>query len=328
MKAIAMDAFGGPEVLVLREVPDPRPAKGQVRIAVAATSVNRADLLQREGLYPPPPGESDVLGLEVAGRVEAVGPRVQRWKPGDRVMGLVAGGGYAQLAVAHADHLLTIPDGMDDVTAAGVCEAYVTAYLNLFIIGRLADRTSVLIHGAGGGVGTAAVQLSHQLHPSAAVLATVSASKADRVQRLGAHRVIDYRKEDFSQAVLAFTGSRGVDLILDHIGAGYLTGNLKALAIGGKLVVIGLLQGAEATVNLARLMVKRQSIEGSVLRSRPVSDKARIVEAFGQNVLPQMAPDRIWPIVDRTYPLEQAGRAHHCMAAGRHFGKIILTVPH
>jgi len=259
-----------PEVLKIVETPKPALAEGQVLVKVAATSVNRPDILQREGHYPPPEGASEIPGLEVAGIVEAIGAGVASCQCGDRVMSLVAGGGYAQYAVAYADHLIPIPDSMSFESAACVCESYITAFLNIFMIGGFKDRQTVLIHGGGGGVSTAAIQLCRKLAPNARLVVTASVGKIDRVRQLGAGLVINYREEDFSEAVRVFTGKKGVDVILDHIGANYLALNMRALAVGGTLLIIGVMSGAKAELNLALMMVKRQRIIGSVLRSRSI----------------------------------------------------------
>ena len=326
MKAVVMRGFGGPEVMEIAEVETPEPGPNQVRVRVLATSVNRADIIQRQGHYPPPPGASDILGLEVAGRIDALGAGVSGWNPGDRVMGLVAGGGYAEFALVHAAHLIPIPETMPVTTAACVSETYITAYLNVFMIGGFHSGQSVLLHGGGGGVNTAALQICRALVPDGTIIVTASAGKLERVMALGADLVIDYKAQDFAVEVRAFTRSRGVDLILDHIGADYLKANMHSLAIGGRLVVIGVMGGAAAPVNLARLLVKRQHIIGSVIRSRSVEEKAAITTAFRENVLPLLSGRRIEPLIHRIYPIESVRDAHGEMASSRHFGKIVLAV--
>ena len=326
MKAVLMDGFGGSEVLRWGDAPVPAPGRGQVLIEVVATSVNRADISQREGKYPPPPGESEILGLEVAGVVRETGPGVESFRPGDRVMTLVAGGGYAEVACARESHLVRVPETLTWVEAACVCETYVTAYLNLFMLGGLGDGQSVLLHGGGGGVNTAAIHLCRALVPDVRMVVTCSPGKVERVRGMGVHHVVDYTAEEFAPAVRAFTGGRGVDVVLDHIGAAYLKGNLKALAPGGRLVVIGLMGGLKAELNLALLMVKRHTIIGSVLRSRPVAEKAGIMAEFERVVMPHFASRRIVPLVHAVYPLEDAARAHREMEASAHFGKLVLRV--
>jgi putative PIG3 family NAD(P)H quinone oxidoreductase len=328
MKAIILEGFGGREVLRFGETEPPSPAKGQVRIKVAATSVNRADIIQREGHYPPPVGESEILGLEVTGVIDKVGDGVTGWKPGDRVMGLVAGGGYAQYALAYAAHLLSVPDCMSDEEAACVCETYITAFLNIFLIGGFKADQTILIHGGGGGVNTAAIQLCRVLAPGSKVIVTASPGKVERVREIGADFVINYKEQSFAEEVKKFTGQQGVDVILDHIGAAYLESNLKSLAYEGQLVVIGVIGGAAAQLNLARMMVKRQSIKGSVIRSRSVEEKGEITARFKQRVLPKFADRTLVPLIHTSFPLDQVAQAHRMMEESRHFGKIVLRVTH
>lgn len=326
MKAVMLDGFGGPEVLKIVEIQKPVPADGQVLVKVVATSVNRPDIVQREGNYPPPKGDSEIPGLEVAGIVEETGPGVTSCKPGDRVMSLVGGGGYAQYAVACADHLIPIPAAMSFESAACVCESYITAYLNIFLLGGFKDAQAVLLHGGGGGVNTAAIQLCRKLVQNSRIMVTASAGKIERVGQLGADLVVDYRQEEFAEAVRAFTGKKGADVILDHIGADYLAPNMKALAVGGTLVIIGVMSGVKAELNLALMMVKRQRIIGSVLRSRSVQEKQEIVAQFTSTVMPGFADGSIAPIIDRVYPLDKVAEAHRTMEHSKHFGKIVLTL--
>jgi putative PIG3 family NAD(P)H quinone oxidoreductase len=326
MQAVQMTGFGGPEVLSLTDVAIPEPGVAQVLIRVSATSVNRADLTQRAGNYPPPKGDSEILGLEVAGVIEKLGPRVTGCEPGERVMSLVGGGGYAEYAVAYARHLIRIPERLSFEQAACVTETYITAHLNIFSVGRLADGEAVLLHGGGGGVNTAGIQLCKQLTPANRVLVTASPGKLERVSALGADRVIDYRNEAFEEIAHSDTEGRGVDVILDHIGRTYLTNNLKALAVGGRLVIIGVMSGAKAEINLARLMVKRQHVIGSVLRSRPIEEKTAITEHFIGEVLPLFASGAIEPLIHEVLPLKDVSEAHRAMEASTHFGKIVLSL--
>ena len=325
MKAVLMDGFGGVEVLKIGEVEKPTPGKGQVLIKTAATSVNRPDIIQRQGNYPPLKGESKILGLEVAGIVEAIGPAVQKFDVGERVMALVGGGGYGEFVCAYENHLIRIPNSMNFREAACICESYLTAYLNLFLLGKLNSRESVLLHGGGGGVNTAGIQLCKTLVPQAIVIVTASPSKVSRVKDLGANLVIDYTTEDFSKVVRSFTNNRGADVILDHIGGAYLSGNMKSLAVGGRLLSIGVMGGAKAEINLALLMVKRQQIMGSVLRSRSIEEKGMIIAKFNQIVLPHLSKRRIVPLIHHTYPIEEVAEAHRAMEASTHFGKLVLT---
>jgi NADPH2:quinone reductase len=324
MKAIVLDGFGGPEVMRLGEVERPRPGAGRILLRVAATSVNRPDVIQRQGHYPPPPGESPILGLEAAGTVEEIGADVQGFAPGQRVLALLGGGGYAEFAAVHAGSAMRVPDSMSFEEAACVCETYITAYLNLFMTAGLRDGETVLLHGGGGGVNTAAIQLCRCLAPACRILVTASERKLARVAALGAERVIDYAHEDFADAVLEHTHGRGADVILDHIGAAYLERNLKALAVGGRLSLIGVMGGAKAEINLGRLMVKRHSIIGSVLRPRSVAEKAAIIAEFERVVMPHFAARRIVPLIDRVYPLAEAAEAHRAMESSAHFGKLVL----
>ena len=326
MKAVLISEFGGADVLCIGEAERPVPGKGQVLVKVAATSVNRPDIVQREGKYPPPKWDSEVLGLEVAGTVRELGAGVDRWSVGDRVMGLVGGGGYAEYAVAYADHLMRIPESLSIEEAACVCEAYITAYLNVFMLGGLKDGDGVLLHGGGGGVNTAAVQLCRTLTPAAKVLVTASPGKLERVAALGANAVIDYRSQDFAEEVQRVTAGRGAEVILDHIGAAYLASNMKSLAVGGRLIIIGVTNGIKAELNLALMMIKRQQIVGSVLRSRPVPEKAAIVAEFSHRVLPLLAKRKIVPLIHKVYRLGDVAQAQREMEASTHFGKIVLSL--
>ena len=326
MKAIVLDSFGGPEVMRYTDVPDPQPGPNQILIRVAATSINRPDLVQREGNYRPPPGDSEILGLEVAGTVEKLGEEVNGWRTGDRVMALIGGGGYAELAVADAGHVMPIPTSMSFEQAACVCETYLTAYLNLFLLGGLKNNHTVLLHGGGGGVNTAAVQICRQLVPEARIIVTASTGKLKRVADLGAHHVIDYRQQSFADEVASITDKKGVDVILDHIGADYLAANMRCLAVYGRLLVIGVTSGIKAELNLALMMVKRQQIIGSVLRARSVQEKAEIIQQFVRDVWPHLDSGAITPIVSSVLPLSSAADGHRMMEESQHFGKIVIEV--
>ena len=327
MRAVVMDGFGGVEVMRVDEVPKPTPKENEVLIKVAATSINRPDLVQREGKYPAPPGDSEILGLEVSGIVEAVGSAVSEWKPGDRVLALVGGGGYAEYAVAYANHVMPMPASMSFEEAACVCESYITAFLNVFMIGDLRNGQTAILHGGGGGVNTAALQLANALTPQAKKIVTAHPSKLERVKQLGADLVIDYTTTpDFSEAVKEFTSKKGVDLILDHVGAKYLGPNMNSLGYKGKLVVIGVISGIKAELNLALMMVKRQQIIGSVLRSRPVSEKGEIIAEFIKRALPSFADRSIVPIIEKVFPIDEVVAAHRMMEEDKHFGKIVLKI--
>lgn len=327
MKAVLLKGFGGVDVLQVGEAPRPTPAEGQVLVKVVATSINRPDLVQREGKYPPPPGDSEILGLEVAGTIEELGAGVTGWKVGDRVLSLVGGGAYAEYAVAYASHLMPIPAAMSFEEAACVCESSITAFLNVFMIGGLKDGNTAILHGGGGGVNTAAIQLCKALAPRTKLIVTASPAKAERVKKLGADLVIDYTTTpDFSDLVKEFTQKKGVNVILDHVGAKYLAPNMASLGYAGRLVLIGVVSGIKAELNLALMMVKRQQIIGSVLRSRPVKDKAEIVAEFTRTALPKYADRTIVPMIEKVFPLDQVVEAHRMMEEDRHFGKIVLRI--
>ncbi|KAF0217252.1 MAG: alcohol [Geobacteraceae bacterium] len=327
MKAVLLEGFGGLEVLRVGEVDKPRPAEGQVLVKVMATSVNRPDLVQREGKYPPPPGDSEILGLEAAGVVDELGSGVSGWKVGDRVISLVGGGGYAEYAVAYANHLMPIPDSMSFEEAACVCESYITAFLNIFMIGEFRDGQTAILHGGGGGVNTAGIQLCRALTPNSKLIVTAAPEKLERVKEVGADLVIDFKETpDFTEIVKEYTYKKGVDLILDHIGAKYLAPNMNSLAYKGKLVIIGVTSGIKAELNLALMMVKRQSIIGSVLRSRPVSEKGEIVTEFTRRALPKLADRTIVPIIEKVFTIDQVVDAHRMMEEDKHFGKIVLKI--
>jgi NADPH2:quinone reductase len=324
MKAITLRDFGGPEMMALSDIAIPSPADDQILVRVNATSVNRPDVIQRQGNYPPPPGDSEVLGLEVAGTVDTVGSNVTRFKTGERVVALVGGGGYAEYALALEGHTMPIPESVSFEQAACICETYITAYLNLFMFGEVKGKKSVLIHGGGGGVATAAIQLCKALSPETEIFVTASSAKLDRVLEQGADHVIDYREQDFADEIRRITDKRGVDVILDHIGAKYLESNMKSLALAGTLMLIGVMGGIKAELNLATMMVKRQRIIGSVLRSRPIPEKAAIISQFESTVMPLFAAGTIEPLISARFPLRDAAAAHEMMEQGGHFGKIVL----
>src|SRR5262245_37790247 len=327
MHAIVVVAPGGEDKLSYTEVPAPPMGPDQVRIRVRATAVNRADLLQREGLYPPPPGASELLGLECAGEVMEVGAEATGVAVGARVMALLPGGGYAQQAVVHHGSVLPVPQAMSDDEAGGFVEVFLTAYSNVFMpgLGALGPQESVLVHGGGGGVGTAAIRLLREAGVPCFVTVG-SAEKARRCVELGATAAIDYTQEDFAARVRTFTAERGVGVILDHIGAQYLERNLAALATGGRLVEIGLMGGAKAELNLGALLVRRLAVIGSTLRGRSSDEKAGIVRSFLGRFGTALADGRLKPVVHTVLPLAQAAEAHRLMKRSEHFGKIVLRV--
>jgi putative PIG3 family NAD(P)H quinone oxidoreductase len=325
MRAVEIKQPGGPEVLVPARRPVPQPAKGEVLIKVAAAGVNRPDILQRQGAYAPPPGTTDLPGLEVAGEIVAVGADTARWKVGDNVTALVAGGGYAEYCAAPAPQCLPIPSGLKMIEAAALPETFFTVWTNVFERGRLQAGESFLVHGGSSGIGTTAIQLASRF--GARVFATAgSADKCSKCKELGASVAIDYKTEDYVKVVERETGGKGVDLILDMVGGDYINRNLQCLAVDGRLVQIAFLKGAKAEINLASLMVKRQTITGSTLRPRSVAQKGAIAQALEEKVWPLVAAGKVRPQVHATFPLEQAADAHRLMETSAHVGKIMLTL--
>ncbi len=325
MRAIVCDRPGNEDVMRIGEVPAPRLGEEEVRIRVYATSVNRADLLQRQGLYPPPPGVTDILGLECAGEIVEVGPRAGTWQVGQRVMALLPGGGYAEEAVVHWGSVLPMPESFTWEEGGAFPEVFLTAFLNLFLLGRIAPGGTALVHGGGSGVGTAAITLLKR----AGVRVVVTAGGEEKCRRCLAHGAdvaIDYRTEDFVARVKEVTEGRGVNVVLDHIGARYLVGNLESLASDGRLVIIGLMGGAKAEIPLAQLLIKRLHVIGSTLRTRSPEDKAAIVRDFLVRFGEDLRRGLLRPVTDRVLPLEQAAEAHRVVAASAHFGKVALRV--
>ena len=328
MKAVEIRGFGGPEVLRLVERTVPEPDVDEVLVRVHAAGVNRPDILQRQGGYAPPPGATDIPGLELSGTIVRVGPprhgEPPRWRAGDTVCALVTGGGYAEYAVVPAPQCLPVPAGMDLTTAAAIPETYFTVWTNLFQRARLRTGESVLVHGGSSGIGTTAIQLARAF--GATPYATAgSDEKCAACERLGARAAINYRASDFAQAIAELTSGRGVDVILDIIGGEYLERNLKSLAIEGRLVQIGLLGGAKATINLGMVMRHRLTLTGSTLRPRSVGEKAAIARELEQHVWPLLATGQVRPVIDRVLPLAQAAEAHRLLEAGEIVGKIVLT---
>jgi NADPH2:quinone reductase len=325
MSVVEIAAPGGPDELRLAERPTPRPGEGEVLVRVQAAGVNRPDVMQRQGRYPPPPGASDIPGLEIAGEVVALGPGASGAALGDRVTALLPGGGYAEYAVAAAPLCLPVTEGLSMVEAAAIPETFFTVWTNLFDRGHLKAGESVLIHGGTSGIGTTAIQLAHAW--GARVFATAgSPEKARACERLGAARGIDYHAEDFVEIVRQETGGKGVDVILDMVGAAYLARNLDAAAMEGRLVVISLIGGARGEINLGTLMSKRLTVTGSTLRVRSVAQKAIVAEGVRRNVWPLIAAGRVKPVIHATFPLAQASEAHRLMESSKHIGKIVLTI--
>ena len=324
MKAVEIAAPGPAEVLRLADRPVPSPGPGEVLVRVAAAGVNRADIMQRQGSYPPPAGASDIPGLELSGAVAAVGPEVANLSAGDEVCALVSGGGYAEYCVVPAPQCLPLPPGVTLRQAAALPEAYCTVWTNVFERGRLAAGETLLVQGGSSGVGTAAIQLARAL--GARVLATAgSVAKCAACEALGAERAVNYRQEDFVAAVREATGGRGADVILDLVGGAYLQRNLDSLAVEGRLVLIAVMGGIRGEVNLAALMSRRQTVTGSTLRSRPVAAKAAICAALRARVWPRFADGALRPVVHATYPLAAAADAHRVMESSTHVGKLLLV---
>jgi putative PIG3 family NAD(P)H quinone oxidoreductase len=324
MIAIEIREPGDPDVLVPVERPRPVAAAGEVLIKVVAAGVNRPDVMQRMGRYPPPPGASDIPGLEIAGTIESVGEDVTGWRAGDAVCALVAGGGYAEFCVAPAPQCLPAPRGLDLVTAAAIPETFFTVWTNVFDRGRLASGESILIHGGSSGIGTTAIQLARAR--GARVFAPAgSAEKCAACERLGAERAINYRESDFLAAIRELTGGRGVDLVLDMVGGEYFSRNVDALAVDGRLVAIATLRGAKAEITIPTIMQRRLTITGSTLRPRPVADKGAIARALHANVWPLIESGAVKPIIFRTFPLAHAADAHRLLESSQHIGKLVLT---
>ncbi|MEN6439194.1 MAG: NAD(P)H-quinone oxidoreductase [Syntrophobacter sp.] len=310
--------------LGIEQVERPSPGEGEILVQVEACSVNRADLLQRRGYYPPPPGASDVLGLDFAGFIAEKGPGSSNWAEGDRVFGIVAGGGYGRYVIAADDNLAPIPENLSFTEAAAAAEVFFTAYYNLFIQANMQPGETLLLHGGGSGVGTAAIQLARNI----GVDVIVTAGSADKIRGaldLGASYGINYKEVDFAARVLEITEKRGVDIVLDWIGTSYLSRHLQILKTGGRLVVIGLMGGSSGEVNLAPVVSKRLKIIGSVLRTQSREEKSHITDGFIRTVVPLLATGKVRPIIDRTYPIGEVEDAHLYLKQGEHFGKVVLT---
>jgi tumor protein p53-inducible protein 3 len=325
MRAIVFDTPGAEDVLKIGEMPSPPLGVAEIRIRVHATAVNRADLLQRQGMYPPPPGASPLLGLECAGEVAELGAEVRGWRVGERVMALLPGGGYAEEAVVHHGAALHVPEALSDDEAGAFPEVFLTAFSNLFMLGEIKPGGAALVHGGGSGVGTASIRLLREAGVTSIVTAG-SDEKCRRCRDLGADVAINYRSGDFAPAVREATGGRGVDVVLDSIGGKYFAANLESLASDGRLVVIGLIGGAKAEINLAALLTRRQRVIGSALRSRSPADKAEIVTRFVERFGAALAAGRVKPVIDRVLPLSRAAEAHRIVQSSVHFGKVVLRV--
>jgi NADPH:quinone reductase len=325
MIAVEITRPGEPDVLVAVERPRPVPASGEVLIKVAAAGVNRPDVFQRRGRYPPPPGASDIPGLEIAGLVDEVGPDVHDLSVGSAVCALVAGGGYAEYCTAPAPQCLPVPRGLDLVAAAAIPETFFTVWTNVFERGRLQANDALLVHGGSSGIGTTAIQLARAR--GSRVFATAgSADKCRACEALGAERAINYREQDFVAVVRDLTGGRGVDVVLDMVGGEYFARNIEALAVEGRLVEIATLQGVKAELNIQTIMQRRLTITGSTLRARPIAEKAAIARAVHAHVWPLVESGAVKPVVHATFPLREAAEAHRVMEASTHIGKLVLTL--
>ncbi len=323
MRAITINEFGGPEVLRWEEVPDPVAGPGEVVVAIAASAVNRADILQRQGFYPPPKGAPPYPGLECAGVVESLGEGIVGWAVGDEVAALLGGGGYAEKVAVPATQLLRKPAGMTLVEAGGLAEVTCTVWSNVFMLAALRPGETFLVHGGGSGIGTTAIQLAKAAGARVAVTAG-SAEKLERCHKLGADIAINYKDEDFVARIKDETGGRGADVILDNMGALYLPRNVDALAVNGRLVVIGMQGGVKAELNLGVLLGKRGAVMATSLRARDAAEKAAIVASVAENVLPHIESGALRIVVDRTLPMADAAEAHRVVEASEHVGKVLL----
>ncbi len=325
MHAITLPSFGGPEVLTWAEVPDPKPDTGEVLIDVAATAVNRADIMQRQGHYPPPPGAPPYPGLECSGRIAALGDGVTGWEVGDEVCALLAGGGYAEKVAAPAGQLLPVPAGVSVVDAAALPEVTCTVWSNVFMVARLHPGEVFCVHGGSSGIGTMAIQLAAR-HGARVFCTAGTAEKRERCRELGADVAIDYREEDFVERIAAETGGHGADVILDNMGASYLPRNMEALAADGRLVVVGMQGGRTGELDLGALMAKRALVTATGLRARSRESKAQIVAAVLANVWPAIEAGEVRPVIDRRLRVQDAAQAHRIIESGGHVGKVLLTV--
>jgi len=325
MTAIAISAPGGPEVLVPEERDVPKPGANEILVKVAAAGVNRPDVMQRKGQYPPPPGAPDIPGLEIAGEVAAVGGKAARWKVGDKVTALVAGGGYAEYCLADEAVALPVPKGFSMTEAAALPETFMTVWHNVFQRGALKSGETILIHGGSSGIGTAAIMLAKAFGAKVIVTAG-SPQKCEACKKLGADFAIDYKTHDFVAATKEATGGRGADLILDMVGGDYVERNHDAAAVEGRIVQIATQQGFKVAINLLKIMQKRLTHTGSTLRPRPVADKAMIAHDLEHKAWPLLAAGKIKPVIDSTFPLKEASKAHARMESSAHVGKIVLEV--
>jgi NADPH2:quinone reductase len=325
MTAIAIPTPGGPEALVPEQRPVPKPADGEMLVNVAAAGVNRPDVFQRLGHYPPPKGVTDIPGLEIAGEIVALGTGIKRWKIGDKVTALVAGGGYAQYCVVPEPQALPVPNGFSMVEAAAMPETFFTVWHNVFERGKLASGETILVHGGSSGIGTVAIMLAKAF--GARIFATAgSAEKCDACKKLGAEIAINYKTEDFVAVAKSATGNAGVDVILDMVGGDYIDRNYQTAAVEGRIIQIAFLGAAKATVDFRQMLTKRLTHTGSGLRPRPVADKGKMARAMEEKVWPLLNAGKVKPVIDSTFPLAEAAKAHARMESSQHIGKIVLTL--
>lgn len=324
MRAVVLERHGGPEVLQVRDVPDPQPGPDEVVVEVVATALNRADVLQRMGLYPGPPMAHEIPGMELSGRVVALGDRATAWAVGDAVMGIVGGGAYAERIAVHERQLLAVPATVALADAAAIPEVWITAWDALVLQGGLTSGRVALVHAGASGVGTAAIQLAKAI--GARVVVTTSTGKVDACRALGADLVVDYTQDDFVELARQLTDGEGVDVVLDVVGGDYVDRNVDALAIGGRIVQVGVMSREPGLVNVAKLLPKRAAIIGTVLRPRPLEEKIAVTQRFGREVLALFESGRLAPVIDRHYPLDEIAAAHERMQANANIGKIVVDV--
>ena len=324
MRAVVLESYGEPDVLTLRDVPDPRPGPEEVVVDIVATALNRADLLQRRGFYPGPPMAHEIPGMELSGVVREVGERVTLWSPGDEVMGIVGGGSYAEQIAVHERQLMRVPAAVGVADAAAIPEVWITAFDALVAQGGLASGGTALVHAGGSGVGTASIQIAKAL--GARVIVTASAGKVDRCLALGADAAVDYAVDDYVAVAHELTDGRGVDVVLDVIGGDYVERNIDAVAVKGRIILVGVMGGGMTSNNVAKLLPNRASITGTVLRGRPIEEKIAITRRFAAEMLPRFESGELVPVIDRRYPLDAIAEAHAAMEANENVGKILIDV--
>jgi NADPH2:quinone reductase len=324
MRAVVLESYGGTEVLQVCEVPDPVPGPDEVVVDVVATALNRADLLQRRGFYPGPPMPDEIPGMEFSGRVAALGERVGAVGVGDAVMAIVGGGAYAERIAVHERQLMPVPVSVALADAAAIPEVFITAYDALVVQGGLTSGRTALVHAGGSGVGTAAIQIAKAI--GASIIVTASAGKVDRCRELGADLAVDYTAEDFVAATQAFTHGRGVDVVLDVIGGDYVDRNIDSVMVSGRIIQVGVMGGGVVAVNVAKLLPKRASLIGTVLRARPLEEKIAISARLSREILPLFATGRLRPVIDSRFPLDEIAAAHEHMESNANVGKIVIDV--